>query len=123
MNVSEITIRRDFEKLEQDGFLTRTHGGAILNSHTVSVFEQNFDDKNLDPFNVSERSMALGGICCNIVDDYDVVFLTKCPSNLALANNLKEKTDVVVITNYLDIITVMAQSKKQSYFVWRRSGL
>ncbi len=112
MNVSEITIRRDFEKLEQDGFLTRTHGGAILNSRSSAVPEQVFEEQSTIPFSISERSEALGSICCDIVDDYDVVFLTKCPSNLVLAYNLKEKTDIVVITNYLDIVTVMAQNKK-----------
>jgi len=30
LNVSEVTVRRDLEKLEQDGFLIRTHGGAVL---------------------------------------------------------------------------------------------
>ena len=29
--VTEETIRRDLEKLEAEGFLTRTFGGAILN--------------------------------------------------------------------------------------------
>src|SRR4030067_1877724 len=28
-NVSEITIRRDLQKLEKDGFLDKVHGGAI----------------------------------------------------------------------------------------------
>ena len=32
LGVSEVTIRRDLEKLENEGFLTRTHGGAIINS-------------------------------------------------------------------------------------------
>ncbi|EED5684939.1 DeoR/GlpR transcriptional regulator, partial [Salmonella enterica subsp. enterica serovar Enteritidis] len=30
--VTEETIRRDLEKLEDEGFLTRTYGGAVLNS-------------------------------------------------------------------------------------------
>ncbi|MSI37858.1 DeoR family transcriptional regulator, partial [Escherichia coli] len=29
--VTEETIRRDLEKLEDEGFLTRTYGGAVLN--------------------------------------------------------------------------------------------
>ena len=29
LNVSEVTIRRDLEKLEKEGFLTRTHGGSF----------------------------------------------------------------------------------------------
>jgi DeoR/GlpR family transcriptional regulator of sugar metabolism len=31
LSVSEVTIRRDLESLDEEGFLTRTHGGAILN--------------------------------------------------------------------------------------------
>ena len=30
LNVSEVTIRRDLEKLEGERFLMRTHGGAVL---------------------------------------------------------------------------------------------
>ena len=30
LRVSEMTIRRDLERLENDGMLTRTHGGAVL---------------------------------------------------------------------------------------------
>lgn len=32
--VTEETIRRDLEKLEKDGILSRTYGGAMLNRHT-----------------------------------------------------------------------------------------
>lgn len=31
MGVSEMTVRRDFEELEERGVLTRVHGGAISN--------------------------------------------------------------------------------------------
>jgi len=30
LNVTEVTIRRDLEKLEGEGFLKRAHGGAVL---------------------------------------------------------------------------------------------
>ena len=33
LKVSEMTIRRDLERLETDGLLSRTHGGAILKRH------------------------------------------------------------------------------------------
>lgn len=35
LGVSEMTIRRDLERLEGDGLLSRTHGGAILKQHIV----------------------------------------------------------------------------------------
>lgn len=31
IGVSEATLRTDLNQLEQDGLLTRTHGGAVLN--------------------------------------------------------------------------------------------
>ncbi|WP_410968598.1 DeoR family transcriptional regulator, partial [Salmonella sp. SAL4443] len=34
--VTEETIRRDLEKLEDEGFLTRTYGGAVLNSAVLA---------------------------------------------------------------------------------------
>ena len=39
LNVSEVTIRRDLEKLEKEGFITRTHGGAVLNTGDNSYNE------------------------------------------------------------------------------------
>ena len=33
LGVSEMTIRRDLERLETEGLLSRTHGGAILKQH------------------------------------------------------------------------------------------
>jgi DeoR family fructose operon transcriptional repressor len=35
LGVSEMTIRRDLERLETEGLLSRTHGGAILKQHIV----------------------------------------------------------------------------------------
>jgi len=35
LGVSEMTIRRDFERLEAEGVLTRTHGGAVLKRRIV----------------------------------------------------------------------------------------
>ncbi len=35
LGVSEMTIRRDLERLESEGLLTRTHGGAVLKRHMV----------------------------------------------------------------------------------------
>ena len=35
LGVSEMTIRRDLERLEGEGLLSRTHGGAILKQHIV----------------------------------------------------------------------------------------
>ena len=35
LGVSEMTIRRDLERLEQEGLLSRMHGGAILKRRMI----------------------------------------------------------------------------------------
>ena len=50
LNVTEATIRRDLEKLENEQFLTRTHGGAVLNEpkhSNISLFQ--LPDDRLQP--------------------------------------------------------------------------
>ena len=40
-NVTEETIRRDLEKLEKDGLVTRTYGGAVL-TQTSGTYDFSF---------------------------------------------------------------------------------
>ena len=47
LNVSEVTIRRDLEKLENEDFLTRTHGGAVINTVNTSE-EENYIDNSIN---------------------------------------------------------------------------
>ena len=50
-DVSEETIRRDLEKLENDGFATKSYGGAVLNENTNLEFPFNVRKK----WNVAEK--------------------------------------------------------------------
>ena len=48
--VSEETIRRDLEKLENDGYVIKSYGGAVLNENV-----------NIDmPFNVRKNTNVVG---------------------------------------------------------------
>lgn len=114
LNVSEITIRRDFERLEKDGFLQRTHGGAILNPQYHE--EPPAQAAPSDPYRlprpvIPPLNEELGRLCVDIVENYDVVFLGRCPSTLAMAKRLRQKTDVVVITNSIEIMLALSADK------------
>ena len=41
LNTSEATVRRDFEKLEKEGKLTRVTGGAKLNDNLDNSYDNN----------------------------------------------------------------------------------
>ena len=113
LDVSEITIRRDFEKLEKDGFLQRTHGGAILNNQyqEESPATAQNNPYALEQPSIPPLNMELGRLCVDIVENYDVVFLGRCPSNLAMAKQLREKTEVVVVTNSVEVMLILSADK------------
>ena len=113
LDVSEITIRRDFEKLEKDGFLNRTHGGAVLNAawepiETVKTQPQNI---HIPVADIPYLNGELGHLCVDILENYDVVFLTRTPSNIAMAKHLHEKNEITVVTNSLEIMMAMGENR------------
>ena len=65
-NVTEVTIRRDLEKLEKEGFLKRTHGGAVLISYVEeSPYEDEQDESLL------EHRKEIANTAYHLVSDYD----------------------------------------------------
>jgi len=98
LNVTEVTIRRDLEKLENDGFLKRTHGGAVLNADLEEpfVFEETDDDYNVQMMEISDTIFHL-------VSDNDIIMLTDGPTNLRAAKKLVHKKNLTVLTNDLKI--------------------
>jgi DeoR/GlpR family transcriptional regulator of sugar metabolism len=104
--VSSVTIRKDLEKLEQQGRLTRTHGGAVAPSHAGA--ERGFD--------VRERLQradkdAIGREAAAMVVDGESIALDASTTALALARHLKARggwLHLTVITNGLRIAAELA---------------
>lgn len=116
LKVSEVTIRRDLEKLEAEGFLKRTYGGAILNQDAQNVAggmgQNRIPEFNTGvPLTVSDSARDLGEISLTLVEDYDVIFLGRGESNCVLAQRLCERTGVVVFTNSLMVLKTMEQDQ------------
>ena len=96
--VSEETIRRDLDKLENDGFAIKSYGGAVLNENA------NFDL----PFNIRKNRNVLGKqkIADNIakmINDGERIMLDASSTAVAIAKAIKDKKDITVITNSLEI--------------------
>lgn len=97
-DVSEETIRRDLDKLENDGYAIKSYGGAVLNENT-----------NLDlPFNVRKNRNVLGKqkiatLISEMVRDGENIMLDASSTASAVAKAIKNKKDLTVITNSLEI--------------------
>ncbi len=94
LGVSEVTVRRDLEKLEHDGFLVRTHGGAVLSER---------DDGAADISASSDGSSAMaeevGKVAARLVADGDTVMLSGGRLPRSLARSLADRRGVTVLTN------------------------
>lgn len=96
--VSEETIRRDLEKLENEGYVIKSYGGAVLNENT-----------NLDlPFNVRKNKNVIGkqkiaDLLSRVICDGDSIFLDASSTAVAIAKAIRNKRGLTIITNSLEI--------------------
>lgn len=90
-HVTEMTIRRDIEKLVDEGILHRTVGGAILNEIV-----------QIDLVNrmklMSEEKARIGKKAASLIQSKDVVYIDAGTTTLHLAKQIILQ-DITVITN------------------------
>lgn len=96
LDVSEVTIRRDLEKLEQERFLTRTHGGAVLSRQENAIPPP---PEVEDPY-LKERQ-DISDMARHLIEDNDVIMFTQGITNLQIARNLDKIQKLTVLTNDL----------------------
>lgn len=102
-SVTEETIRRDLERLDKEGKLIKTHGGAVLQEN-VSV-EYSFDDRLKVNIEEKERIASLAN---ELIEDGDTVFVDMSTTALLLMKFLGESINVTVITNSLRCLVDLA---------------
>lgn len=105
LGVSEVTIRRDLEKLEEEGYLTRTHGGAVLNQN------REYSDLISEEGNTSYYH-EISEIAVQMIKDGDIIMLTNGTINRFIAKKLSNKNNITVLTN--DITIAMELSSEKS---------
>ncbi len=96
-SVTEVTIRRDLDKLEQVGFLVKIYGGAVLNE--TNVQQPLFTDSDDETF---QEKQMIGKIATEMIDNGDAIFLSPGRTCLEIARSLKDKR-VTVVTNDMTI--------------------
>lgn len=106
LNSSASTIRRDFEKLEQQNILKRVHGGAVKVGIQLTTASAAPTDSRL-PVNIDEKN-RIAKKCAEIVTDGDFVFVDGGSTFLDLPRYLEGKCVTIVTHN--DLIRSHANS-------------
>ncbi len=105
-DVSRATIRRDLSGLEKEGFLRRTHGGAILSGS--SKLEPSFKEKE-DKF--IDEKISIGKKAAEIIQSGDTIFLDAGTTTRQIIEYLTKKENITVVTHALHIINRINELK------------
>ncbi len=100
--VSEVTIRQDLEKLEQDGFVKREHGGAFLKNVENTV--KSFTILNQDNI---EQKQIIGRKAAELIESGETIILDSGSTTTEIAKNLIGRKGITVITNALNIALIL----------------
>ena len=98
-SVSEETIRRDLDRLEKDGYATKTYGGAVAKEN---------DGAEL-PFVVRkntnvEGKQQIAKLISVMIRDGDQIMLDASSTAVFVAKNIKSKKNITVITNSVEVL-------------------
>ena len=97
-NVTEETIRRDLDKLEKEGYATKTYGGAILGNTTKTDLSYAVRNKT----NV-EAKKVIAALVIDLIEDGDHLMIDHSSTCYFSVKRLKEKKGLTVITNPVEL--------------------
>lgn len=106
LNASPASIRRDLRVLEEAGLLKRTHGGASSNQATG--FELSLVQKE-DRFKAEKAAIAK--IAVGLIADGETVMLDAGSTTLQIARELKQRRNIKVVTNAVNIAVELSSSE------------
>jgi DeoR/GlpR family transcriptional regulator of sugar metabolism len=101
--VSEMTIRRDIQKLSADGQVIRIPGGARIERSFGG--EKNFHERM---HRMAEAKSAIGKAAAALVQDGESVAIDSGTTTLFLARHLRRHRDIVVFTFSLAVLEELA---------------
>jgi len=98
-DVTEETIRRDLEKLDNDGMARKTYGGAVKN-----------ESFNTDlPFHVRKQNNVeskryIASLIGEMISDGDYIMLDSSTTALCVIKSIINKKNITLITNSIEIL-------------------
>jgi len=104
LGVSESTVRRDLESLEEAGEARRTHGGVYWTGQTdtIETFRSNRDDG-------WPRKQAIGRLAASLIEDGDTILLDGGSTVYELARLIVNRP-LQVVTNSLPVAHLLSTS-------------
>jgi DeoR family transcriptional regulator of aga operon len=106
-SISEATARRDLETLAAQGKAQRVHGGVIAVEKAppeLPILERENEQ--------ADEKARIGRVAASLVGNHETVFLGSGTTVLEIARNLRDHSDLTVITNSLPVLNMLAGRKE-----------
>lgn len=96
LGVSEVTVRKDLDVLESQGLLSRVHGGAIVSGRgRLELYFAAREQEHL------EEKRRIAQTAAALIHSGQRVFLDASTTALQVARLIKDREDLIVVTNGL----------------------
>lgn len=110
-NVSPVTIRKDFEILENRGLIKRVHGGA----HKASLLQQRLNSEDRRMYR-SEEKKKVAKAAAKCINEGDTILLNVGSTSAFLCDEIKYMRNIIVITNALHLFVDLVNYKNITTF-------
>jgi len=107
---SPATIRRDLDYLSSEGYLDRSHGGAVAKPLLGTTFEA---DSTLEPEIAHDAKVRIGGAAAQLVQPRQSVIFDSSSTVLEAARCVAAADiELTAVTNYLRVAMAFAQARR-----------
>ncbi len=104
---STMTIRRDLKILQEAGYVTISHGGAIYNGDSFQMSETHHIERAM--IRAAEKRAIARYVAANFVDDDDVLFLDSGTTVRAIIPFLQSKQNLTIASNSIRTLDALAR--------------
>ena len=101
-STTEVTIRNDLSSMEKDGLLMRVQGGAVMIPKSPEADALDVNIPNLEQKKVIAKAVA------DLIRDGDTLFVNCGSTTQCVAEALKCRKNLNVVTNSIPVATILA---------------
>ena len=102
LQVSHMTVRRDLQKMEEDGLLTLVTGGAQISKRILSE-PSHLQKETLH----AEEKDAIGRQAAQLIPPDSCIYLDAGTTSLALCRYICDREDLTIVSNDFEVINYL----------------
>lgn len=95
--VSKNTIRRDLNKLEEDGLVAKVYGGVSSLNQSATSFKKRVVEHEVEKKRIAQKA-------AETIEDHDMIYIDSGTTTQHLVNFIDPDYHVTIITNSLDVL-------------------